>query len=418
MRRRRYLAALPSTALLVAPSGCLSGPVAPGAGGARRVRVSSVETFPLALRLNDAGPPSATAPTLADLDERERRVVEAALDGEYTTDSVPTWLAEFADGTPYVRHDGTFYALDADLPVHVVTGERVDRSAVEGTIATPEEYREAVTLEHGVFTGFVRVAADDGYRVHDILPQLRAFVEEYAATEYHGDVVRLDYTVEDPGSPYTVTADPTTAEAVYGGSVLFADETDPAVAELLRAAGPTEGLHRVADPPDGLADLVREHEYVHADGRFYYAYVETAPDVPVAFDAAPVERGSDGDPRVRFSVRNDGERPVEVFSGAPPPFGVLRARSPDHETRGTLWTEAYEESRHVHVRNGQVNSVNSVGITTSVPAGDSAERTFRLRRRDLPPGEWVVEGNVGIEVRDDREAGGTLPYRVRFRVQK
>src|SRR6056297_2337721 len=50
----------------------------------RRVAVERVETFDYAIRLNDLGEsPVGSVPTLDDLDERQREVVAAAIEGTY-----------------------------------------------------------------------------------------------------------------------------------------------------------------------------------------------------------------------------------------------------------------------------------------------------------------------------------------------
>jgi hypothetical protein len=96
---------------------------------------------------------------------------------------------------------------------------------------------------------------------------------------------------------------------------------------------------------------------------------------------------------------------------------VLRYRPVDDPERGwLLWTDAYEESDHVTVEDGEVKMVHSIGLSTELGAGESTGRTFTLRESaaDLDPGAYVVEGAVGVD--DSPGGSGTFPYRVVFRV--
>lgn len=58
--------------------------------------------------------------------------------------------------------------------------------------------------------------------------------------------------------------------------------------------------------------------------------------------------------------------------------------------------------------------VQSIGLTTPLPAGERVDRTFKMVEA-VAPGEYVVEDDVGIEFAGDGE-GGTLAYRVVLQV--
>ncbi len=384
--------------------------------GGRSLSVARAETFAYALRLNDLGSqPAGPVRAVADLDDRERRVVEAALSDGYETDDPSAWLQQFVGGTPFVERDGAFYRLDHALPTYTVTAEAVTESEVDGSIADREAYREAVTHDGRVTSGLLRVAREEGYRLTYVWPSLREFVDEYDAVRYRGELLAVSLTVDDPGPPYAVTAERAALADVARGPVWDASNASADLRAVVEAAGSTPGVYSADELPDGLLDELDANEYVYLDGTFYTTYVEKRDPLPVSLSARFEDDSLDGDgARLRLALRNEADAPVRVMSGAPRPFGVLRFHPVDEsEPRRLLWTDAYAESGHVHTDGREVKMVNSIGLRTEVEAGGEAARTFTVEG-DLPSGEYVVEGDVGVDLADDD--GGRLPYRVAFAV--
>jgi hypothetical protein len=376
----------------------------------------TARSFAYALRLNDLGRvPRGGATDLADLGDDEQQVVTAAIDGSYETESVPPWLAQFADDTRYVATDDRVYVLEFSLPTYTVTASETTAEAVDGEIADSETYREAVTHDGVVLSGLLRIAARDGVQFYALWDDLESLATDYAAVEYHGEVYTLDLQVDDPGAPYSVEAQAADPAELVDGTVTKAAVHPAAVREHLVAAGERQGVYAFDDAPDGLLDAVREHDYVYHNGTFYAAYVEKDDPVPVEVFANAVasEDGDSGSPRLRIGVRNTGSELVSVMSGAPRPLGVLTYAPVDDASAddgGTLWTDAYEESDHVHVQDGEVGAVNAIGLVTEYAPGEERTDTYGVRG-DPSPGTYRVRGSLGVD-----SSGETLPYEVRFTV--
>jgi hypothetical protein len=388
-----------------------------GGDGSAAVTITNVTTYSHAIRLNDLGSsPRGQVPRLADLEERERSLVEAAIDDGREIESLSPWQVEFLRGTPIVRRQGTYYRLDADLPTTTITAEAVERGAVAGEIAGSETYDAAVTHDGRVASGLMRSARDGGERLTAVWPSLRDFLDRYDAVEYRGEVLDFSVSTDDPGSPYAVTASEASLDDVAGGDVWRLSEATSAVQSVVRSAAAESGLSAVDDPPDGLIETLRAHQYVYVDGRFYTTYVEQAGPQPLSMDATVEDGTLDDGARIRLAVRNDGNEQVTTSSGIPKPFGVVRFRGVGAaEPTGTLWTDAYEATGGVQTENGRVVAVNSVAVATELPVGETAGRTFTLRNTALAPGEYVIAGSVGYS--DGAGEDGTLPYEIRFRVE-
>jgi hypothetical protein len=145
-------------------------------------------------------------PDVSSFEQPERDVLAAAIDDQYETDAVDDWLAQLVSDTAYVERNGTYYRVDAAVPTYTLAAEQVDRSDVDGAVASGDTYDEAVTYDGAVRRGLIRRASSGGYEMPYVWPSLRSLVEEYAAVEVHGDVYRLSLSTADPGPPYTVDA--------------------------------------------------------------------------------------------------------------------------------------------------------------------------------------------------------------------
>ena len=425
MRRRPFLH-LAAGAL--ASAGCVGtsgGPAtetttagdAPSDGGTTRMAVSDggpfslegVRTFEYVVRLNDLGDdPSGAVTEFSDLTDREQDVVETALADGYETDDPPEWLVQFASATPVVRRRETYYRLEHAFPTYEVTAEAVSEDAVNGTIATYEEYEAAVTRDGYVMSGLLRIARREGLELNYVWPALREFFDEYAAVRYHGDVVAFSVAVEDPGPPYELTASDISVSEAVDGSVWDANEAPEAVRELVRDAGRAQGTYGFDRAPTGFLENLRDHEYVLLDGTFYTTYVEKRESVPLAASA------EFRDDRLELSVRNESDAELELNTGAPRPFGVVRCHPEgDPETTHLLWTDAYEESGHVQTDGREIELRNDIGFVVPLAPGESASETYEVPT-DLSPGEYVVPLSLGVSREDGDSA--TVEFRVVFSV--
>lgn len=387
-------------------------------------------TFEYVLSMRSYGPDVGAVTTrVADLDSDAREPVGRAIEeGRIEVDDPSTALRSFLDrpeaAPRYVVDGGTYYGLDADLPVYLVRFEELAPDEVDGEPATVGEYAEAIADDRGRRSSPVHELVEEGgYRTYRLDPAVEAFVEDEGYLETREAVGRVTIDVDDPGSPYTLTANEASTEDVRGGAVVELEDVPVEVRDLLRAAIDRRrmGLDAV---PDELAELVAAYEYVRVDGRFYGPVIEgTGPThLPVAFEATLVD-GSvrPSDPvRIDLSITNTGDERVGVLSGAPGPFGVLRAESGDD--RVTLRSDAYDESDHVHTTAGRVRAVNDIGIVTELAPGETRTEGYRLGRLGLEPSTYTVDESVGVErytideEGNRRREGTTFPYELHLEV--
>lgn len=415
MRRRQVLSAVG----LLATSGCLgttadapattrtSPPATTAQTTEASVRIASVETYDLAIRMNDMGTdPSFDIPDASSFQDPERGVLDTAIDDRYESDDVPHWLAEFVFDTPYVERNGTYYRLDASIPTYTLTAERVDRSSVDGEVASPDTYDDAVTYDGLVRRGLIRRAAGGGYELSYVWPSLRSLVDEYAAVETHRGVYELSLSASDPGPPYTVAATRVSADALVDGAVRSLDAFPAAHRETIREAALHSGVYGTnADVPADVLDRLDDTQLVRVGNRYFNTYVERPGKFPVTVDAT-VEFGLP-EPRVTFSVRNEGDETVSVLTGPPAPFGVLRYEAADSDETGVLWTEQYRDTEHVFVEDGEVTMVHSIGIGLELSPGESVSGTYTVREPE--PGRYVVADSLGVST---SEADASFPFRV------
>ncbi|PSQ17371.1 hypothetical protein BRD00_07935 [Halobacteriales archaeon QS_8_69_26] len=372
-----------------------------------------METFTHALRLNDLGDaPRGSAPAIDSFDPRDRKVLRAAVEEGYSTDDPPDWLRKLVSGTGFFAADGRHYELDHTLPTTRITAEEVSEEAVDGDVASNAAYREAVDYEGRVMTGLLRIAERDGIEFVYVWPSLREFLDAHEAVRYRGRVLEVSVSREDPGAPYTVEATPASLSDLADGPVWDASDADPELRRVVRRAGETTGLYPLDDPPEGLLERLDAHDHVYLDGTFYTTYVEKRGPLPVRVEASFTD--PDGDPaRIEIALHNESDGTVGVSSGAPPPFGVLRFGPEGSDGPWyLLWTDAYEESTHVHTEGREVTSVNSIAVGTEVDPDDSVSRTFEVEGSDPSNGTYVVESDVGVSLPGDD--GGTFPYRIVF----
>ncbi|MFD1588451.1 hypothetical protein ACFR9U_15825 [Halorientalis brevis] len=430
MQRRTVVRALGTGTVLF--TGCLdrsqSGPAEPStkttssepstASASPRLSITDVRSYTHAIRLNDLGEsPRGDVPAVESFSDREQSVVTSAIDETYTTRSPPEWLLQFVAETTYVSQEDQYYRLTATMPTTTITATPVSRDDVTGEIASYEAYEQAVTHDGVVMSGLLRSAQQGGETLPYVWPTLDSFLSTYDAVEYHGDVLALSTTRNDPGSPYSVDATVASLSDLAGGSVWRLSAASPAVQDVVRSAAAKSGLYAFESPPDGLLAQLREHKYVYVGGRFYTTYVEQAGPQPLEIDATVEDATLDADgARIRLTLRNTADSELDISSGAPKPFGVLRYQ-PAKSTAdsGLLWSPAYEDSSHVHTEDGEVTAVNSIALQTSIEPDGTVARTFTVDDPSLSPGRYRIENDVGYSTAAARD--GTFPYVVRFAVE-
>jgi len=427
MRRRTAITGLATS--LLGLSGCLGETATqtetPTTGSSATPTTTSTEssglvitkthTYSHAVRLNNLGAsPIGQIPSIDSLSDREQAVVQAALDDTYTTDSVPNWLAKFLAETTYIRAGTDYHQLDSTFPTTTITATEKDRDAVSGEIATYETYETAVTHDGLARTGLLRSARQGGVELTYVWPSLQSLLESYEAVEFQGTVLSVSSTATDPSAPYTVTATSVSLSDLADGPVWRLSTASQSVQTFVREAAAESGLYAFDNPPEDALTHLREHRYVFVDGEFYTTYVEQAGTPPIAVQASPNPQTTDSQMGLQLTLQNSSSTAVQISSGAPTPFGVLRYHKQGDESRGgLLWSPAYEDSQYVQTEGRDVVSVNSIGLSSTIEANGSTGRSFTIDSRSISSGKYVIEGYVGYDI---DEENGTVPYTVEFTV--
>jgi len=116
------------------------------------------------------------------------------------------------------------------------------------------------------------------------------------------------------------------------------------------------------------------------------------------------EEITDGDPfAIEFTLQNEGEESIEVFSGAPWPFGVIRIEKIEENTRSVvLWTEGYEETGYVRTEGYGVTEIDDLELGETLPAGEAVTETYELHADtpDLSEGMYEFVLNLIAEAGD------------------
>ncbi|MFC6988529.1 hypothetical protein ACFQJD_07040 [Haloplanus sp. GCM10025708] len=390
-----------------------------GAGGVAAVpprRISaSLTTYRWVLSLNRRDPPAV--PELADLDPVVRRAVRDAVEGGYESAEPPTAVRRLFDvrRKTYVRVEGTYYRLDPTLPVYEVWLEPVDESTATGAVTLGELEQCADPDPRGFRTPPLE-RADDPARTYSLDPRLRDCIERHRFVRLgDGDYYRYHVDVDDPGSPYAITATEVSAATVAGIDAPVADGDDalPETRAALRAAA-DETLRRQSIP-DGVRALAADFDYVSLGDRFYELDLGHPGAAPVRIDVAVTDaRAREFDPAwLDLSVTNVGGETVTLQTGPPTPFGVLHGEA-DGGGDLPLWSPTYEESRFVGTHAGRVTGIAAAGVSTALTPETLTTR-YAVRRNPGRLDAGVYRVSDGFGVRSDGEAT-PYPYDVRIRV--
>lgn len=137
-----------------------------------------------------------------------------------------------------------------------------------------------------------------------------------------------------------------------------------------------EPLSRTGDSPDG-SELEGPHRFVieaETEDPSHHLPLE------LSYDLDDASITPDDPARMSWTVRNTGEGPLTLESGPPWPFDVaflLREDVEDGE-RVTMWTDAYEESDHLHTDGRDVSSWDPGFVTDRLGSGGSFTETYEL----------------------------------------
>ena len=136
--------------------------------------------------------------------------------------------------------------------------------------------------------------------------------------------------------------------------------------------------------------------------------VSTDPDAPFSFtaDVTGDRIGDDERLSIELALTNESDEVLTIDGGAPAPFEVLRFEETGPGGRTlTAWSEAYEESQHVHtVPHRGVTLVNSIGIMTELDPGETVRETYTLSTEThrIQPGSYSLRHSYTVRRGDSR----------------
>ncbi|WP_049922049.1 hypothetical protein [Halopiger djelfimassiliensis] len=375
----------------------------------------------------------------AELNETTLAAIETAIDdGRYETDEPADALLEGLFRLSYVEYEGTVYAVEYEMPEYVVSARDVPASEADSaaTISWRNERLRALGVDNGEIIGAVHAVLDPGrdgeggatdteYRATILEENLAEFLETYSYVVYPGDgdgepepngYVELERDHEDPGPPYTVTVEELDDEDRYGRPVSDVTSYPDPVAETLRAVV-RQGKTHYDELPDGFDAVLDDESYVRVDGDVYEPQLRTVDhdDVPVSLSLATVD---DAERSFTLEVTTDRADGVQLSSGAPAPFGVLSALAIDRSGSGrggaTLWSDAYDESGHVHVteRDGdRMLEINSIGLTTTLEPDEPLAETYAVRPEwGFEAGTYRLESTLSVRWGTENERSAAYPF--------
>ena len=246
------------------------------------------------------------------------------------------------------------------------------------------------------------------------------------ATEQSGTVgyelhsLSVDVERTAPDHRYTVRTRKRYESVDADASVVAFDELDDSVSEALEVALDRPG-YESDELPDGVRTVLEEYDFVDCAGcETSHRYVafglqEVDPDEPPRLDVDahlvdPV--AAPDDPAVLELVAvNEGDDPLIWHTGVPAPFGILQT-----EEGLLLWTDAYEESGHVGVADGEITGADDIAIEVDLEPGETVTERYELQseREDFEPGSFVLSEEVATEFEGGRETVSmTVEWEVR-----
>ena len=326
-----------------------------------------------------------------------------------------------ADGTVFTATRGDLFAYDAATGAREWTLDGnfrgTDIATIDGTIylaGRQQEGEEWISraLAVDAATGDVEWRRDDdglgagSVVVTDERVYVATRYRVYALDRGTGDIewwLRFQWPV---GSP--AVADGTLYVSV-GGRLLAIESGDGRAGVWKSDAAPIPD--RDATPP---TPSYAEHEVpfgmngFDVDAEWDVAVDEGAP-VDVSFEIDGDRIDADADVSVTLAVTNESDESLRFTTGAPEPFGIFRLHDEEQEHSLVAWTQAYEESGHVHTTPHRgVGMVNSIALSTEIPPGETVSETYTLsdETHGIRPGTYefsVAQTPTPGEIGDDRD---------------
>lgn len=319
----------------------------------------------------------------------------------YVPDQSHLYALDTTSGDEAWRYEGRFRSASpalADETLYIGGwfsdgGDRVPRLlALDAATGEERWHLEREGFSPGspvVADGVVYVASDDNQLY--ALDAATGDVHWTLQFEYHlGTPALLDdaLVVSVGGRLYSIGRRPNPDARPWAGVVEAADDPDP-------------------DRGDSSPPEYTEHDFYFGTNGYDVTSsssvrTTSGQDAPFSFtiDVTGDTIDSDEQVTIDLAVTNESDEELTIESGAPAPFGVVTLQGTDGtDGRLTAWTDAYEESHHVHtVPHRGVTLVNSIGLARPIAPGETVRETYTLstETHGIQPGSYVYSDGFRI----------------------
>lgn len=186
--------------------------------------------------------------------------------------------------------------------------------------------------------------------------------------------------------------------------------------------------------PSEVESASSNYEYVQCDecergGRYFDISVvntQIKPQNQLKFFADVADKCiSISDPAdIELGITNPSSRPMTVYSGVIPPFGVLTADIEAESQNLTLWNDEYAKNEGVSTDFGVVTGQMKQEISTVLQPREKQVETYQIRLRDYlpfvrtkdtPPTQFALNGKIEYSL-GSTKANLDSEYVVRFNV--
>lgn len=208
------------------------------------------------------------------------------------------------------------------------------------------------------------------------------------------EVTDLSVTSEVNPPSYVVVLERVASQVAEDESVVHVQNLSADSADIVKAVVERR-RYEAADLSSEVESVTSKYDYVQwpessRKGRYFgiaAVNVQLGTPNPLDFAVDVAERYvSIGDPtNIEFRISNRSSRPMAVYSGVIPPFGVLTADVESGSQRLVLWNDRYAENDGVSTDLGAVTGKTKQETSVVLEPGETRLEAYQIRLRDYLP---------------------------------
>lgn len=167
---------------------------------------------------------------------------------------------------------------------------------------------------------------------------------------------------------------------------------------------------------DKVVEKLEDVDFVKYGDRYHNISLEKTGELGLDVDAELVDSSASFfDPaKIQMTLKTT-ENDSVVWSGAPPPFGVITAESRT-ENYISLWNPNYTQNEYVHTGLWKnIKIVNSIGIGTEISPDKTIQQNYMIY-----PYQGIAEGNYTVQETLQKQAKIYRPeirYELQFEIR-